>query len=495
MKYIGAIDQGTAATKFHVFDETGSVVADAARDHEQIYPEPGWVEHDPLEIWDNTRAVVTGALDRAGIDADDLEAIGITNQRETTIVWDRETGDPVYNAIVWQDKRPTDRIDELVESGWEETIRETTGLEPDPFFSAGEIEWILENVDRARDRAERGELRFGNIDTWLVWNLTGEHVTDVSNASRTMLFDIHDLEWDGDLLEEFGVPEAILPEVRPSIDEEYHGLTDADGFLDAEVPVAGMMGDQQAALFGQARFEAGQIKHTVGTSCVMQMNIGTDATISEHGLNTTLAYQQTGEEPRYALEGEIFTGGQVIEWLVELGVLEDAAQSDELARSVDSTGDVYVVPTFQGIATPYWDPQARGAILGLERGTGPETLVRAALDSIAYRARDAVDAMKADSGLDIDRIRIDGGMSANDFLCERIADVTRTSVDRPVVRETTALGVAYAAGLAVGVWPDTDTIRDQWQLERSFDPASDAETIDAEYEQWQQAIDLTREWP
>lgn len=495
MKYIGAIDQGTAATKFHVFDETGKVVADAARDHEQIYPEPGWVEHDPIEIWDNTRAVITDALDRAGVDADELAAIGITNQRETTIVWDRETGEPVYNAIVWQDKRPTDRIDELVEAGWEEKIRETTGLEPDPFFSAGEIEWILKNVDGAKERAERGELLFGNIDTWLAWNLTGEHVTDVSNASRTMLFDIRDLDWDDELLEEFGVPEAMLPEVRPSIDEEYHGLTDPGEFLGTEVPVAGMMGDQQAALFGQARFEAGQIKHTVGTSCVMQMNIGTDATISEHGLNTTVAYQQTGEEPRYALEGEIFTGGQVIEWLVELGVLEDAAESDELARSVDSTGDVYVVPTFQGIATPYWDPQARGAILGLERGTGPGVLVRSALDSIAYRARDAVDAMKADTGLEIDRIRIDGGMSANDFLCERIADVTRTSVDRPVVRETTALGVAYAAGLAVGVWSDMDTIQDQWKLERSFDPVSDAETIDTEYEQWQKAIDLTREWP
>ncbi|QSG16415.1 glycerol kinase GlpK [Halapricum desulfuricans] len=495
MTYIGSVDQGTAATKFHVFDETGALMADAAQDHEQIYPEPGWVEHDPIEIWENTKAVITEVLDAEGIDAAELAAIGITNQRETTIVWDRETGKPVYNAIVWQDKRPTDRIDELVEAGWEEKIRETTGLEPDPFFSAGEIEWILKNVDGVQERAEAGELLFGNIDTWLAWNLTGEHVTDVSNASRTMLFDIHDLEWDDDLLAEFGVPEVMLPDVRPSIDEEYHGVTDPEGFLGVEVPVAGMMGDQQAALFGQARFEPGQIKHTIGTSCVMQMNIGTDATISEHGLNTTLAYQQTGEQPRYALEGEIFTGGQVIEWLVELGVLEDVAQSDELARSVESTGDVYVVPTFQGIATPYWDPKARGAILGLERGTSPEILVRAAFDSIAYRARDAVDAMKADSGLDIDRIRIDGGMSINNFLCERIADVTRTSVDRPVVRETTALGAAYAAGLAVGVWPDTDAIRDQWKLERSFDPVSDAETIDTEYEQWQKAIELTREWP
>ncbi|MEA1931166.1 glycerol kinase GlpK [Halohasta litorea] len=491
---IGAIDQGTAATKFYLFDRQGDIVGSASKDHEQIYPAPRKVEHDATEIWQNTKDVMMEVLESTGTDPTELDGIGITNQRETTIIWDRETGEPIHNAIVWQDKRTIDRIEQLIEDGWEEKIRETTGLEPDPFFSAGEIEWILSNVDGAQQRAENGEILFGNIDTWLTWNLTGEHVTDVTNASRTMLFDLETLDWDDELLTEFGVPREILPEVQPSINEEYHGTTDADGFLGTEVPISGILGDQQAALFGQARFEPGEIKHTVGTSCVMQMNIGTEATISEHGLNTTVAYQRTGEDPIYALEGEIFTGGQALAWLEEIGVVDDVANTADLARSAESSRDVFFVPTFQGLATPYWDPAARGAIFGLERGTSRESVIRAALDGIAYRTRDAIDALKATSGLSIDSIRIDGGMAKNDYLCQRMSDVTDATVDRPEVLETTALGVAYAAGLAVGVWPDTKTLRNHWKLAHRFEPQVDSTEIQAQYEQWEDAVDLSRQW-
>jgi len=491
---VGAIDQGTASTKFYLFNEQSEIVGSASKAHEQYFPEPGHAEHDPIEIWENTKAVMSEVLDSTGTDPADIDALGITNQRETTIVWDPETGEPVYNAIVWQDKRPTDRIDQLVEDGWAEPIRETTGLEPDPFFSAGELEWILDNVDSAREQAQNGELVFGNIDTWLVWNLTGEHVTDVTNASRTMLFDIDELAWDDTLLDEFGVPREMLPEVQPSINDDYHGTTRSDGFLNAEIPVAGVLGDQQAALFGQARFEPGEVKHTVGTSCVMQMNIGTEMIVSEHGANTTLGYQRTGEEPRYALEGQIFTGGQALAWLEEIGVVDDVAESAALARSVESTEGVYFVPSFQGLATPYWDPAARGTVFGLERGTSREVLIRAALDGIAYRTRDAIEALRADSGLEISSIRVDGGMSKNGYLCQRMADMMTVDVDRGQILETTALGVAYAAGLATDVWPDMKTIRDSWRLAERFEPDADPEEMDADYERWQEAVELSQQW-
>jgi glycerol kinase len=491
---VGAIDQGTATTKFYLFNEQSEIVGSASRDHEQYFPEPGHAEHDPMEIWENTQQVMLDVLESTGTDASDINALGITNQRETTIVWDPETGEPVYNAIVWQDKRPMDRIDQLVEDGWEDTIRETTGLEPDPFFSAGEIEWILDNVEGARERAREGALIFGNIDTWLAWNLTGAHVTDVTNASRTMLFDIDGLEWDDTLLEEFGVPQEMLPEVQPSINDDYHGTTDPDGFLGAEIPVAGMLGDQQAALFGQARFEPGEVKHTVGTSCVMQMNIGTEVILSDHGANTTLGYQRSGEDPHYALEGQIFTGGQALAWLEEIGVIDDVAESAEMARSVESTDGVFFVPSFQGLATPYWNPAARGTMFGLERGTSREVIVRAALDGIAYRTRDAIEALRADSGLDIASIRVDGGMSKNGYLCQRLADMMSVDVDRGEILETTALGVAYAAGLAAGVWPDMETIRDRWRLSERFERNVDPEEMDAQYERWQEAVELSQQW-
>lgn len=491
---VGAIDQGTAATKFYLFNEESEILGSASREHEQYFPEPGHAEHDPVEIWENTKEVMLDVLESTGTDATNIDALGITNQRETTIVWDSETGDPVYNAIVWQDKRPMDRIDQLVEDGWEETIREKTGLEPDPFFSAGEIEWILDHVDNARERARDGELIFGNIDTWLVWNLTGEHVTDVTNASRTMLFDIDELAWDDTLLDEFGVPHKMLPEVRPSIDDEYHGTTDPEGFLGAEIPVSGILGDQQAALFGQARFEPGEVKHTVGTSCVMQMNIGTEILISEHGANTTIGYQRPGEDPYYALEGQIFTGGQALAWLEEIGVVDDVTDTADLARSAEPTDDVFFVPSFQGLATPYWNPAARGTMLGLERGTSRGQLIRAALDGIAYRTRDAIEALRADSGLEITSVRVDGGMSQNGYLCQRMADTMTVDVDRGEILETTALGVAYAAGLAAGVWPDMETIRDRWRLSERLEPDANTDEMDAQYERWTEAVALSQQW-
>lgn len=491
---VGAIDQGTVATKFYLFNEQSEMLGSASKEHEQYFPEPGHAEHDPIEIWENTQQVILDVLESTGTAAAEIDALGITNQRETTVVWNPETGQPVHNAIVWQDKRPMDRIDQLVEDGWEETIRETTGLEPDPFFSAGEIEWILDNIEAARERARNGDLIFGNIDTWLAWNLTGEHVTDVTNASRTMLFDIDELAWDHTLLEEFGIPREMLPEVRPSIDDEYHGTTDPEDFLGAEVPVSGMLGDQQAALFGQARFEPGEVKHTTGTSCVMQMNIGNEMILSEHGANTTLGYQRRGEKPYYVLEGQIFTGGQALAWLQEIGVIDDVVDSADLARSAESTDGVFFVPSFQGLATPYWNPSARGTMLGLERGTSRETLVRAALDGIAYRTRDVIDALRADSGFEIESIRVDGGMAQNSYLCQRMADMMTADVDRGELLETTALGVAYAAGLAAGVWPDMETIRERWRLSERFEPEASPGEMDAQYDRWTDAVDISQQW-
>lgn len=366
--YVGAIDQGTTGTRFMVFDHDGKVVANAYEKHEQIYPEPGWVEHDANEIWDNTKQVIDAALSSAGLDAEQLEAIGITNQRETTLVWDRETGQPIHNAIVWQDRRTTDRIETLEAEGKTDDVRAKTGLEPDAYFSATKAEWLLDNSDPIklqrsrpediRDRAADGELAFGTIDTWLIYNLTGNHITDVTNASRTMLFNIHDMEWDDELLDEFNVPRELLPEVRPSSDDDYYGTTDADGFLGAEVPVAGALGDQQAALFGQTCFDAGDAKNTYGTGSFMLMNTGDEAVMSEHGLLTTVGFQRSGEPVQYALEGSIFITGAAIEWLEDMTLIDNAAESEKLARSVESTDGVYFVPAFTGLGAPHWDQRA-----------------------------------------------------------------------------------------------------------------------------------------
>ena len=502
--YVGAIDQGTTGTRFMAFNHSGEIVANAYKKHEQIYPEPGWVEHDPEEIWENTKQVVRDALDDAGLDASQLEALGITNQRETTVVWDKETGKPVYNALVWQDRRTTDRVEELEEEnkvGW---IRGKTGLEADAYFSATKTEWLLDNADPiklqrirpedVRDRAEDGELLMGTIDSWLIYNLTGNHITDVSNASRTMLYNIHDLEWDEDLLEEFSVPESMLPEVRPSSDEDYYGTTDADGFLGAEVPVAGALGDQQAAMFGQTCFDEGDAKNTYGTGSFYLMNTGEEAVESEHGLLTTIGFQQSGEPVQYALEGAIFITGAAIEWLEDVSLIDDAAETAELARSVDSTDGVYMVPAFTGLGAPHWDGRARGTIVGMTRGTEREHLVRATLESIAYQTRDVAEAMEADSGVETTSLRVDGGAVKNNFLCQLQSDIIQTEIVRPEVDETTALGSAYAAGLAVGYWDDLDSLRDNWQVDSDFQPEMDDADADSMYSRWDDAVERSLDW-
>ena len=501
--YVGAIDQGTTGTRFMVFDHGGEVVANAYEKHEQIYPEPGWVEHDANEIWENTKQVVTEGLADAGIDASQLEALGITNQRETTIVWDAETGEPIHNALVWQDRRTTDRVEEIQEEDKVEWIREKTGLECDAYFSATKTEWILDNADpigtdrssdALRDRAEEGELLMGTIDTWLIYNLTGNHITDVSNASRTMLYNIEDLEWDDELLEEFDVPEEMVPEVRPSSDEETYGSTDADGFLGAEVPVAGALGDQQAALFGQTCFDEGDAKNTYGTGSFYLMNTGNEAVASDHGLLTTIGFQRSGEPVQYALEGAIFITGAAIEWLEDMELIDDAAETASLARSVDSTDGVYLVPAFTGLGAPHWDGRARGTIVGMTRGTRREHIVRATLESIAYQTRDVAEAMEADSGVETTSLRVDGGAVKNNFLCQLQADVLQTEIARPVVDETTALGSAYAAGLAVGYWEDLDSLRDNWQVDREFDVEMGPEEVDELYSRWDKAVERSLDW-
>ncbi len=502
--YVGAIDQGTTGTRFMVFDHSGQVVASAYEKHEQIYPQPGWVEHDPVEIWENTKSVMTTALSEAGIDADQLAAIGVTNQRETTVLWDEASGRPVHNALVWQDRRTTDRVEELQEAGMEETIREKTGLEVDAYFSATKAEWILENADPlkleaaqvqdVRGRAVEGEVLFGTIDTWVIHKLTGNHITDVTNASRTMLYNIHEADWDDELLEEFDVPKACLPEVRPSSDDEYYGHTDPEGFLGAEVPVAGALGDQQAALFGQTCFDPGDAKNTYGTGSFFLMNTGEEAVASDHGLLTTIAFQRSGEPINYALEGAIFITGAAVEFLEDIGLIKSAAQTSELASRVDTTDGVYFVPALTGLGAPHWDGRARGTIVGMTRGTKKEHLVRATLEAIAYQTRDVAEAMQADSGIDMGKLRVDGGAVKNDFLCQLQADILDTDIVRPVVDETTALGSAYAAGLAVGYWESVDGLRDNWQIDREFAADGDAEAIDANYERWTEAVERSLDW-
>ncbi|ELZ12433.1 glycerol kinase [Natrinema thermotolerans DSM 11552] len=502
--YVGAVDQGTTGTRFIVFDHEGQVVANAYETHEQIYPEPGWVEHDPMEIWENTKAVIQQALGQAGIAPSQLTAIGVTNQRETTVLWDADSGKPVHNAIVWQDRRTTDRVEALEEEGKVEAIREKTGLEADAYFSATKAEWLLDNADpikleRARpedirDRAEKGDVLFGTIDTWLIYNLTGNHVTEVTNASRTMLYDIHDLEWDDDLLEEFSIPEAMLPEVRPSSDDDTYGTTDPDGFLEAEVPVAGALGDQQAALFGQTCFDAGDAKNTYGTGSFFLMNTGDEAVESDHGLLTTIGFQRSGEPVQYALEGSIFVTGAAIEWLEDMTLIEDPAETAELARSVDSTDGVYVVPAFTGLGAPHWDQRARGTIVGMTRGTRKEHVVRATLESIAYQTRDVAEAMEADSGIEMRSLKVDGGAVKNNYLCQLQSDIIGSEIVRPVVDETTALGSAYAAGLAVGYWDDPDELRSNWQVDAEFEPEMDPDRADRRYERWNDAVERSRDW-
>ena len=501
--YIGAIDQGTTGTRFMVFDHGGQVVANAYGRHEQIYPRTGWVEHDPIEIWETVESVVTRALAAAGLDPTALDAVGVANQRETTVVWDAASGSPVYNAISWQDRRTTDRLEDL-DDETVERIHERTGLEPDAYFSASKVEWILDNADPlklgrthprdVRERAADGELCFGTVDSWLVYNLTGAHVTDVTNASRTMLYDIHEGEWDDELLAAFRVPAATLPEVRPSSDAEPYGHTDPDGVFGTEVPVTAALGDQQAALFGQTCFDAGDAKNTYGTGSFYLANTGAEPVASSHGLLTTVAFQRSGEPVQYALEGSTFVTGAAIEWLQTVGFVDDPAETAELARSVDSTNGVYVVPAFTGLGAPHWDGRARGTILGITRGTGKEHIVRATLEAIAHHTRDIAEAMTADTDGEAGPLRVDGGAAKNNFLCQLQADILQADLVRPVVDETTALGAAYAAGLAVGYWDSTDDLRSNWQIDREFEPEMDASEANRRHARWGEAVERARDW-
>jgi glycerol kinase len=492
MTHVAALDQGTTGTRAMVFDADGGVAGEAYATHEQHYPEPGWVEHDPEEILENAVATLRRAVEAAGVDAVDLAALGLANQRETTVVWEAATGDPVGNAVVWQDRRTTGRVEELVAAGRAPEIRRRTGLEPDAYFSATKVEWILdERGENLRERARAGELRFGTVDAWLLDRLAGVHATDVTNASRTMLFDVHDLSWDDELLAEFGVPRAMLPEVRPSVPAEPFGHLDEE-VLGAPVPVAGVLGDQQAALFGQTCFEPGETKATTGTGSFVLMATGEAAVESDHGLLTTVAFQAAGEPARYALEGSVFTTGAAVEWLVDLGVAESPADVEALAAEADDH-DVHLVPAFSGLGAPHWDERARGTVVGMSRDTGPEELASATLWGVAHRVREVVDAMAADAGAAVDVLRVDGGAAGNDGLCRRQADLLGTPVERPAVTETTALGAACAAGLSVGVWADRSELREHRRVERRFDPGEER-AAERRHERWSAALERSRGW-
>ncbi|GLZ03204.1 glycerol kinase [Actinomadura sp. NBRC 104412] len=498
--FVGAIDQGTTSTRFMIFDHGGNEVARHQLEHEQILPQAGWVEHNPTEIWERTRAVTETAMNRAGLHHTDLAALGITNQRETAVVWNRRTGRPYYNAIVWQDTR-TDRIASALErDGRGDTIRRRAGLPPATYFSAGKVQWILENVDGVREDAERGEALFGNIDTWLLWNLTGGreggvHVTDVTNASRTMLMDLETLDWDDELLSFFGIPRAMLPEIRPSSAPDPYGVTLATGPLHGEVPLTGALGDQQAATVGQVCFAVGEAKNTYGTGNFLLLNTGNELVRSKAGMLTTVCYRFGDAAPVYALEGSIAVTGSAVQWLRDqLGIISTAAQSEALASQVEDNGGVYFVPAFSGLFAPYWRSDARGAIVGLSRFNTNAHLARATLEAIAYQSRDVAEAMREDSGVSLPVLKVDGGVTANDLAMQIQADVLGVPVSKPVVAETTALGSAYAAGLAVGFWSNTDELRQNWNEDRRWEPQWSEEQREEAYAGWKKAVERTFRW-
>lgn len=489
-KYILSLDQGTTSSRAILFDREGQIVRSEQEEFEQIYPRAGWVEHNADDIWASQLKVAKAIVD----DPAEIAAIGITNQRETTVIWDRRTGQPIHNAIVWQDRRTSGFCDELKAEGFDQTILQHTGLVTDAYFSGTKVKWLLDNVAGARERAAAGELAFGTIDAFLVWKLTGGrlHISDVSNAARTMLYDIHAGEWSQAILDRLEIPRAMLPDVRPS--SQIYAETDA-ALFGKPIVIAGMAGDQQAATFGQAAFEAGMTKNTYGTGCFMLMNTGGAARASSNNLLTTIAWQAADEPLQYALEGSIFMAGAAVQWLRdELKLIESAAESDAIATSINGTDGVYVVPAFVGLGAPYWDQYARGAIVGLTRGSGRAQIVRATLESIAYQTRDVVAAMSADSGLALETLRVDGGAVANDFLMQFQSDILGVPVDRPAVTETTALGAAYLAGLATGFWKSQAEIAGQWQLERTFEPAMSADQRETLYARWQAAVERSRGW-
>jgi glycerol kinase len=495
--YVIAIDQGTTSTRAIVFDKKGSIVQSGQLEHRQILPRAGWVEHDPLEIWNNTREVIGQALSRADITRHDIAAVGITNQRETAVVWDRTTGKPVYNAIVWQDTRTQSIVDELAAEGGRDRFKDIVGLPLATYFSGTKIKWILDNVDGAREKAEAGELLFGNTDAWVLWNLTGGvdggvHVTDVTNASRTLFMDLETLDWREDILEVFGVPRSMLPTIKSS--SEVYGQVESSSLL-REVPIAGILGDQQAATFGQAAFTAGESKNTYGTGNFLIFQTGEEIVRSTHGLLTTVGYRLGDAKPHYALEGSIAVTGSLVQWLRDnLGVVSSAREIETLAASVEDNGGAYFVPAFSGLFAPYWRSDARGALVGLTRFVTKAHIARAALEATAFQTREVLDAVNADSGVELAELKVDGGMTANDLLMQFQADILGVPVVRPVVAETTALGAAYAAGLAVGFWSGLDELSANWQEDRRWEPQLDADERERRLRLWKKAVTKTFDW-
>ncbi|QCT74728.1 glycerol kinase GlpK [Macrococcoides canis] len=491
-KYILSIDQGTTSTRVILFNKDGEIKGVSQREFTQHFPKAGWVEHDANEIWSTVLSCFASVLTESNIRPEQIAGIGITNQRETTVVWDKTTERPIYNAIVWQSRQTQEICNDLKDKGLEDEFREKTGLLLDPYFSGTKVKWILDNVEGAREKAENGDLLFGTIDSWLVWKLSGckVHVTDYSNASRTLMYNIHELKWDEQLLEYLTVPASMLPEVRPS--SEVYGKTANHHFFGHQIPIAGIAGDQQAALFGQACFESGEAKNTYGTGCFMLMNTGEKAVKSDNGLLTTLAYGIDGKV-NYALEGSIFVAGSALQWLRDgMRMIQSAPQSEDYATQVTDADGVYVVPAFVGLGTPYWDSEARGAVFGLTRGTQKEHFIRATLESLAYQTRDVLDAMEKDSKIEVKTLRVDGGAVKNDFLMQFQSDILDVPVERPEINETTALGAAYLAGLAVGYWESKEEIRDRWNLEKQFDPKMDEQTREDLYKGWQTAVKATQ---
>lgn len=493
-KYIVALDQGTTSSRAIVFDRDQNILEIAQKEITPIYPKKGWVEQDPMEIFASQYGVLTEVLAKTGLLAENIAAIGITNQRETTVLWDKTTGRPVYNAIGWQCRRTADICDKIKEAGFEDYIKENTGLVVDAYFSATKIKWILDNVEGVREKAENGDILFGTVDTWLVWKLTNGkvHVTDYTNASRTMLFNIKTLQWDKKLLEFLNIPESILPEVRNS--SEVYGRTNLGGKGGTRVPISGMAGDQQAALFGQACFEKGSAKNTYGTGCFLLMNTGDEMIKSKNGLITTIAIG-IDNKVEYALEGSVFIGGAIIQWLRdELRIVNEASDTEYFAKKVHDNGGVYIVPAFTGLGAPYWDMYARGAILGLTRGTNRNHIIRASLESIAYQTKDVIDAMVEDTGMDLKELKVDGGASSNGFLLQFQSDILGKKVRRPLIRETTALGAAYLAGLAVGFWESKDEIKDKWNIDTEYKCNLDDETAEKLYKGWKKAVVRAKDW-
>jgi glycerol kinase len=496
-KYVAALDQGTTSTRFIIFDHGGNIVAVDQKEHRQIYPKPGWVEHDPLEIWERTQEVMQGALKKAGrqytmsVTSDQIAAVGVTNQRETTVVWDKTTGQPVYNAIVWQDTRTDVIISKFAKTGGQDRFRKKTGLPLATYFSGPKIKWILDNMKGAKEKARKGELLFGNIDTWLIWNLTGEHVTDVTNASRTMLMNLKTLDWDNDILKVMGIPRSMLPEIRSS-SEIYGNIKTGD--LQG-IPVSGDLGDQQAALFGQTCFKVGEAKNTYGTGCFMLLNTGEKPVRSKAGLLTTLGYKIGNKKPVYALEGSIAITGALIQWLRDnMEMIQSSAEVEAVANSVEDNGGIYFVPAFSGLYAPYWKADARGVIVGMTRYVNKGHIARAALEATAYQTREVLDAMEKDSGVKLRTLKVDGGMVFNELLMQFQSDILNVPVVRPKVAETTALGAAYAAGLAVGFWKNTDELKKNWGHDKEWKPKMDTKRRTGLYSGWKKAVTRTFDW-